>query len=82
MWRKQHLIVTGWILCNGKHGLKYSHLLWTSLFKTLSDANTPQISLNMQHRLLQKYLNEFEMFILSCLGKLDKKRLVKGGWSK
>lgn len=84
MWRKRRLIVRGWRLCNGKHGLKDSNLLWTSFFKTLTDANTPQISLNMQCALLQKYLNGFEMFmyILSCLGKSDEKRSVRGGWSK
>lgn len=80
MWRKRRLIVRGWRLCNGKHGLKDSHLLWTSLFKTLADANTTQISLNMLRTLLRKYLNEFEMFmyVLSCSGKSDEKRTVRG----
>lgn len=83
MWRKRRLIVRGWRLCNGKHGLKDSNLLWTSFFKMLTDANTPQISLNMQHALLQKYLNEFEMFIY-YLAWVNQMRSVwsGGGWSK
>lgn len=80
MWRKHRLIVRGWRLCNGKHGSKDIHLLWTSLFKTLADTSPPQISLNMLRTLLQKSLNEFEMFmyILSCSGKSDEKRMVRG----